>query len=63
MILDHRDKVGKVYTAELDSQGNCTLRRCLVCGELFSRDGAQRHAMFPCRPKKPHVAQQPERTQ
>jgi len=62
MILDHRDKVGKVFTAELDTKGQCTLRRCLVCGELFSREGAQQHSMFPCRPKKLYEAQQREGT-
>ncbi len=55
MALEPTDKVGKVYRAELDARGRCTLRRCLVCDELFSREAAAEHAKVTCYPKPTDV--------
>jgi hypothetical protein len=40
------DQSGKVFRVEQ------SLRRCMVCEELFTRDSAAEHANVACRPKK-----------
>lgn len=45
------DKVGKVFMVEEDMQ-----RRCLVCDELFNREGARQHSTVACYPKSLYEA-------
>jgi hypothetical protein len=44
----HTDQVGKVFRAII-TQG-VSLRECLACGELFSREASRAHAEVPCYP-------------
>jgi hypothetical protein len=44
----HTDQIGKVFRAII-TQG-VSLRECLACGELFTREASREHAMVLCMP-------------
>jgi hypothetical protein len=46
VVFANPDKIGKVYRV-LDE----TMRLCLICDEVFTRQGAAEHAKRVCYPK------------
>jgi hypothetical protein len=44
----HTDRIGKVFRVIITPE--VSLRECLGCGELFSREASRQHAEVPCYP-------------
>ncbi len=42
----HTDQIGKIFRVIITQE--VSLRECLACGELFSREASREHAEVPC---------------